>query len=226
MDLPQFPRHSTCTLCSLHTVAKSIGIPTTYLPSSLPPSPSTPAVVFLGMNPGFQEDQAGEPFIGPSGQLLRGPYIQGISLESRASVFLTNTARCFHVEGDNPPARCFKACFPHTLADLRLLSPHCSELIVVCLGANAASNLHFFLGVPKVNLASALSLQGHQYPLPPLPSTSLVRVFTTFHPAYVLRERKRIHAVADHLQILSSHLSGLSPSPSRPSFIPPRPPLP
>ena len=255
LALPQFPAHRECIGCELHTRAASVGIPTHYLPSSLSPSSSVPCVLFLGQNPGNTEDRQGTPFIGPTGQLLQSAYIAGIHLTSLASIFLSNTARCYHLHGESPTNAHYKACRPHLLPDLHHLASLSSELIVVCLGAAATSHLHALLSVPKVTLTSSFSHQGRQISLPPLPvdssplssdreggsgavpgrddhsdgrgiSPPCVRVYTTFHPAACLRTHNLIHAVEGHLTLLLHHLTNRSPVPSTPTLILPTPPPP
>lgn len=231
LPLPQFPPNPSCTLCPLHKCARSVGIPTHIIPSSLPLSPSHPCVLFLGQNPGHTEDVFGTPFIGPSGQVLQNAYIDGIQLRTLASIFVSNTARCYHLQGDGPTNAHYKACRPHLLPDLHYLASHSSSLTVVTLGAPATTHLHALLGIPKVTLSSALTHQGRSIPLSPDSSQSLgdlgprtITVFSTFHPAACLRERKLIHAVEGHLTLVLNHLTGRTPVPSLPSFITPIPP--
>jgi uracil-DNA glycosylase len=124
-----FPSLSACTECDLHCqqsledgtviVPNSVGIPTRYLEDSLPPSEVTDAVVYVGRNPGFNEDQDGTCFVGESGRLLMRVYIDGIHVRRRASVYCTNAVRCYTARNDPPKARHYKACLDFTLGDLR-----------------------------------------------------------------------------------------------------------
>lgn len=168
IHLPVLPGpRPTCTLCSLHSGgARSVGIPTCHIPGSLPLSQETPCILFLGQNPGFNEDRDGTPFIGKSGAMVQDSFIAGISLHTLASVFVGNTARCYHVTGDGPTNKHYSACRPYLLPDLRTLRSNCSELIVVTLGAPATSHLYALLGRPKVSLTSAFGHQGTRLPLP------------------------------------------------------------
>lgn len=286
LHLPILPAaRPDCTLCSLSSSgARSIGIPTCHIRNSLPLSRSTPCVLFLGQNPGFNEDREGIPFIGKSGEVVQRSFIPGISLQTMASVFVGNTARCYHVDGDGPSNKHYKVCREHLIPDLHALVANSSELIVVTLGAPAASHLYALLGVPKVNLTSAFSRQGTRLPLPSEEPTACgvsgtagkkskrksakslvtagepslfslisdtatsakssstsaaaaeshappnngrgkeVMIFSTYHPAAVLRTNNLIHACAGHLQLLLNHLTGHTPVPSSPHFIPPRNP--
>lgn len=229
IPLPQFPPHPTCSLCPLHKCAKSVGIPTHLIPGGRPPTYESPAVLFLGQNPGFNEDREGVPFIGKSGSLLQDAYIDGIQLRTLATLYVSNTARCYHLHGDGPSNSHYKACRSHLLPDLHSLTTHHTSLTVMCLGAPATTHLHALLGIPKVTLTSSFSNQGRQVPLPPPESSDgrgaqTITLFSTYHPAAVLRENNLIHAVEGHMTLLLNHLTGRTPAPSLPTLVPPRSP--
>lgn len=55
--------------------------------------PARAAVMFIGEQPGDQEDRQGEPFVGPAGRLLRELLEQsGLAVDE---VYLTNTVKRF-----------------------------------------------------------------------------------------------------------------------------------
>jgi hypothetical protein len=117
MQLNLLPAKPSCTACDLHSSAKNVGIPSRHLPTSLPPDPTNPVVIVIGMNPGTQEDRQGECWIGPSGQLLSGPYLTGSAITSIATVYLCNVARCVSPGGKPKPAH-YRTCFSNTLLDI------------------------------------------------------------------------------------------------------------
>jgi hypothetical protein len=47
------------------------------------------------------------------------------------------------------------------------------------------------------------------------------QLFTTFHPAAVLRDPNLLHPVADHMTLLHSALTGQMPVASSPLLVPP-----
>ena len=57
--------------------------------------PSSARLMLVGEQPGDQEDLAGEPFVGPAGQLLREA-LDAAGLDP-AEVFLTNAVKHFQV---------------------------------------------------------------------------------------------------------------------------------
>jgi DNA polymerase len=58
--------------------------------------PATAALFIVGEQPGDQEDLTGQPFVGPSGQLLRGA-LQAIGIDM-AQVYVTNAVKHFSYE--------------------------------------------------------------------------------------------------------------------------------
>lgn len=217
--------HPECTLCSLHTVAKSVGIATHHLESSLKLSPSSPTVLVLGQNPGYNEDKANAPFVGKSGVLLRNTYIKGIHLEGDASVWLGNVCRCYHLDGPGPKAIHYKSCAPYLLDDIAYLHARSASLAVLCVGAPAVNWLAKICGHRSRSLRDSFSSQGKEYVIHH-PDDQEVRfhVFATFHPAAVLRDYNLIHAVSDHLHLLVLLLRGGLPAPTSPKTVKPRGP--
>jgi uracil-DNA glycosylase family 4 len=241
LPLPVLQSNRSCTGCALHTFKpRSVHIPLHRIPSSLPPGPGVPALLIVGQNPGYHEDAAGTPFIGRSGELLQGVYLRTIKATSLATVYLTNTARCFHVHGEGPVNAHYSACTSLHLAPelLHILSTH-NNLTILTLGGPATTHTYAHLGV-KATLTSSLSHQATKLPYPPPPKPSRkktatppppsptpphsITLFSTYHPAYVLRDNNVIHAVQGHLDLLLAHLTDSAPVPSKPSFTAPFPP--
>lgn len=226
MELPQFPSRPACTLCELHahTPPSGVnGVPTCYFPSSLPPNPTTPSLVFIGMNPGREESIKNEPFVGPSGNIVRNVYIPGAGLQELGSIYFTNTARCYSpiLNDTNMIAdRHYKACRSFLLPDL--LSLPGRPLHLICLGADPVSHLCALAGLGKKTQKWSFSHQGEVFDLP---TVGPFHLWSVYHPAFVLRDRKQIHTASLHLNLISSYLRGLSPLPSHPAVIPCRPPV-
>ena len=138
--------------------------------------PRDARVLCVGEQPGDQEDQQGEPFVGPAGALLdRALAEAGIP---RAEVYLTNAVKHFSWEPrgrrrihKKPRVSEIKACRPWFEAELRAVKPE----VVVCLGAVAAQSV---LGAQFKLMQSRGQL---------LTSTVADRVVATIHPSAVLR---------------------------------------
>jgi uracil-DNA glycosylase family protein len=99
-------------------------------------------VVFVGEQPGNDEDLVGKPFVGPAGKLLDKALVEaGID---RDEVYVTNTVKHFKWEPKGkrrihkkPNGREIAACRPWLEAELEVLKPK----VLVCLGATAAQAL-------------------------------------------------------------------------------------
>lgn len=106
--------------------------------------PSPAKVMFVGEQPGDQEDRAGHPFVGPAGKLLdRALEEAGID---RDDVYVTNVVKHFKWSASErgkrrihkkPRGLEIQACRPWIEAEIRIVRPQ----VLVCLGATAAKAL-------------------------------------------------------------------------------------
>jgi len=147
--------------------------------------PRTARVMFVGEQPGDQEDRHGEPFVGPAGAVLQKA-LEDAGIP-RDTAYLTNAVKHFKWEPrgkrrihKKPRASEIKACRPWLEAELRAVKP----AVVVCLGATAAQSV---LG-PQFKL---MQQRGQVLPSPPSLGSgeagSQMRVVATIHPSAVLR---------------------------------------
>lgn len=103
---------------------------------------SRAAVIFVGEQPGNEEDLAGRPFVGPAGKLLDRALEQaGID---RELAYVTNVVKHFKWEPRGkrrihakPNAQEIAACLPWLNAEIDMVQPR----VIVCLGATAAQTL-------------------------------------------------------------------------------------
>ena len=104
--------------------------------------PPHASVMFIGEQPGDQEDLAGKPFVGPAGRILDEVLVEvGID---RGDVYVTNAVKHFKWEPrgtrrihSKPSAREMAACKPWLTAEFGVIKPQ----MVICLGATAAQDL-------------------------------------------------------------------------------------
>lgn len=104
--------------------------------------PETARIVFVGEQPGDQEDRAGEPFVGPAGKLLDRALTDAAI--DRRDAYVTNAVKHFRFTPtpkrrihQSPGAEHLQACRPWLEAEFAVLQPE----VVVCLGAVAAKAL-------------------------------------------------------------------------------------
>lgn len=139
--------------------------------------PASASVVFVGEQPGDNEDLEGKPFVGPAGQMLDdGLEAAGID---RGDVYVTNAVKHFKWEPrgkrrihSKPSSREIDACVPWLKSELATVQPK----LVVCLGATAAQAL---LGKQfRVTKSRGEVLTGTQW---------APAVVATVHPSSILR---------------------------------------
>ncbi len=99
-------------------------------------------VMFVGEQPGDEEDRSGHPFVGPAGRLFDRALAEvGID---REKTYVTNVVKHFKWKPrgkrrlhEKPRAGEIRACEPWLAAELEVVGPR----ILVCLGATAAQAL-------------------------------------------------------------------------------------
>ncbi|HEX6222366.1 MAG TPA: UdgX family uracil-DNA binding protein [Acidimicrobiia bacterium] len=155
-----------CTACELYEDATQV---------VFGDGPQSASLMLLGEQPGDQEDRAGEPFVGPAGDLLDAALIEaGVD---RGEVYITNAVKHFRFEEKGkrrlhkkPTHRHVSACRPWLEAELAKVGPE----VIVTLGASAAQSI---LGRSvRVMSDHGASVEWEQYLVVP-----------TIHPSFVLR---------------------------------------
>jgi len=151
--------------------------------------PADARVMFVGEQPGDQEDQAGKPFVGPSGAML-DQALDKVGID-RGEVYVTNAVKHFKFEQRGkrrihakPSARQIAACKPWLKAEVEIIRPD----VIVALGATAAQSM---LG-PQFRVTQ-------QRGQPLRDTTWAPCVIATVHPSSLLRapdEAARREAVA------------------------------
>jgi uracil-DNA glycosylase len=142
-------------------------------------------IVFVGEQPGDEEDKSGRPFVGPAGRLLDKALAEaGID---RKLAYVTNVVKHFKWQPrgkrrlhQKPNAAEVAACRPWLDAELELLKPK----VLVCLGATAAQAL---LGRQfRVSKDRGVPVESDLAPV----------VMATVHPSSILRSDDREQELA------------------------------
>ncbi|WP_301103129.1 uracil-DNA glycosylase [Propionivibrio sp.] len=129
--------------------------------------------LFIGEGPGAEEDERGEPFVGPAGKLLDA-MLAAIDLKRGNDVYIANAVKCRPPANRTPEAVEMAACAPYLKRQIELLQPK----LIVLLGRAA---VHALLG----ETGSLASLRGK--PLAYRDGEREIPVVVTYHPAYLLR---------------------------------------
>lgn len=164
--------------------------------------PADARVMFVGEQPGDQEDLAGRPFVGPAGQVFnRALEEAGID---RQTVYVTNAVKHFKFEPrgtrrihSKPSSREVAACQPWLKAEIESLHPQW----IVCLGATAAQSLLGAAFRVTQNRGRIISDSAHA-----------PQILATIHPSAILRTpdpalREQAYAgLVSDLRIVASEL--------------------
>ena len=155
-------------------------------------------VMFVGEQPGDQEDREGKPFVGPAGRLLdKAMEEAGID---RSAAYVTNVVKHFKWKAQGkrrihqkPSWSEIAACFPWLEAELAVVKPR----VLVCLGATAAQAL----------LGRRFRVTQHRGE--PVESELAPVVIATVHPSSILRSDDRdaeLEKFVSDLKTVAAHL--------------------
>jgi len=162
--------------------------------------PARAGAIFVGEQPGDQEDRAGRPFVGPAGKLF-DQALEAAGIDRR-NVYVTNAVKHFKWQArgkrrihQKPNAAEVAACRPWLEAELALVRPRA----LVLLGATAAQSL----------LGRQFRVTQHRGEL--LESELADAVTATVHPSSILRgepaEREAsLSAFVDDLKVVAALL--------------------
>ncbi|MBK9989913.1 MAG: uracil-DNA glycosylase [Verrucomicrobia bacterium] len=137
-------------------------------------------IFFCGEAPGAEEEEQGEPFVGPAGQLLT-KMIQGMGLK-RSDIYIGNimnwrpelpvTGGSVQIGNRPPTPEEMAYCMPYLKAQLEVVNPE----IIVALGSTAVQGL---FGSGSFKTLGEIRSQWKLFAEKP--------VMVTYHPSYILR---------------------------------------
>lgn len=133
-------------------------------------------LMFIGEAPGVEEDLQGRPFVGEAGRLLSS-LIEKMGFK-RENVYITNTVKCHPPGNRDPFEEEISVCFDYLKKEIEIISPH----VIMTLGKVATYVLMGTKG--KIKDVQISKLRGKVFYYNNIP------VVPTFHPAYLLRNRK------------------------------------
>lgn len=184
-----------CRLCELWQTCKTVCIPSvSYRFGGSGQKPQATALLVVGEAPGASEDEAGEPFVGKSGQILRVGYLDRLRLGDHADIYLSNAVRCRPPGNETPSKKMVRACSAYLMDDILQLQQHYEKVVILAVGSVAATS------VGSKTLTAALAKQGYDF--------LGCHVFSTYHPAYLLRNPSMSASVDAHLHLLRDYLAG------------------
>jgi uracil-DNA glycosylase family 4 len=141
-------------------------------------------LMLIGEGPGFDEDLQGRPFVGKAGQLLTR-ILHSIHLQ-REEVYITNIIKCRPPQNRNPEPDEINSCNPFLMNQIHAIQPK----IICALGTFSAQTL-----LKTDTKITALRGKFHEM--------AGIRVFPTYHPAYLLRNPERKREVWEDMKQIS-----------------------
>jgi uracil-DNA glycosylase len=166
--------------------------------------PPNASVVFIGEQPGDQEDRQGHPFVGPAGRLFNKALAD--AQIPRGQVYVTNAVKHFKFiwRGkrrlhQKPSIRQVTACRPWLEAEIQVLRPK----LLVCMGATAAQSV-IGKAVP-ITQSRGKFLKSDLGPL----------TFITIHPSAIYRhpekkeQEKEYRRFAEEMKLVGRKLRSL-----------------
>lgn len=150
-------------------------------------------IMVIGEAPGADEDRAGKPFVGVSGQLL-DRMLGWIGLD-RNKAYITNVLFWRPPGNRQPTPAEIAACLPFVERHIELISP---DILLLVGGASAKTLLARGEGITKLRGRwFQYESAGMSRPIPALP---------TYHPAYLLRQPAQKREAWRDLLLLAERL--------------------
>ncbi|MEX0808361.1 MAG: uracil-DNA glycosylase family protein [Dongiaceae bacterium] len=154
-------------------------------------------VMIVGEAPGADEDRAGKPFVGVSGQLLDRMLAQ-IGLD-RTSVYITNIIFWRPPGNRQPTTGEVAACLPFVERHIELANP---DVLLLTGGASAKTLLARNEGIMR--------LRGRWFLYESTGMSRPISALPTFHPAFLLRQPAQKREAWRDLLALSEKLGELA----------------
>ncbi len=146
--------------------------------------------LFIGEGPGAEEDQTGEPFVGPAGKLLDA-MLTAAGLQRGREIYIANVVKCRPPGNRTPLMEEAAACAPLLDRQIDLIRPK----IIVALGKTAITRL-------TGSEAAMAAVRGRVHTYRNIP------VIATYHPAYLLRNLPEKLKAWEDLQLAKQTLAG------------------
>ncbi len=141
----------------------------------------------VGEAPGVDEDQQGEPFVGPTGQLLSA--MLKAAGHTREQVFITNVLKCRPPENRDPHKDELAACSSYLVRQIELIKPS----LILAVGRVAAHHL-LETDIPVGRLRGIRHVH----------AATSIPVVVTYHPAYLMRKPSEKRKSWDDLRLAMS----------------------
>lgn len=131
-------------------------------------------ILVIGEAPGQEEDLAGVPFIGRSGELLMNAF-KSINLERQTNFYITNNIFWRPPGNRKPTDEEMEICRPYLAKIVEIVNPK----VIICVGSVAAQNV--------LKTDETISNMRNKVFLESIPLNYTGKIFAIYHPSYLLR---------------------------------------
>jgi len=146
-------------------------------------------LMLIGEGPGQKEDELCRPFVGRSGQLLT-KVLEAIGL-SRQEVFITNVVKCRPPNNRKPLESESDTCTKLLLfKQIKIIRPK-----TICTLGSAATQAFLEKDAKITKIRGKLFKKEHTTIIP------------TYHPAYILRNKRELENFANDIKLAKKHSS-------------------
>jgi DNA polymerase len=143
-------------------------------------------ILAVGEGPGAEEDATGRAFVGRGGRLLDRVFAEA-GFDTNEDLLIANVVKC-RPPGNRAPTRTeAAACLPYLRRQIDLVDP----AAIVLLGATAVKHL-----LPGLARTPMKDLVGREITDLAWPGR---RFLVLFHPAYILRDPRKLPLAREHL---------------------------
>lgn len=147
-------------------------------------------IMFVGEAPGYDEDVKGEPFVGRAGQLLNA-ILRKLGVK-REDIYIANIVKCRPPDNRKPTFDEIVACIPYLFKQIKYINPEA----ICTLGSVALNAL--------TNSTKPISRMRGKFI-----TFNNMRIFPTWHPAYILRNMGELGTFENDLKFLFKELRSI-----------------
>jgi len=153
-------------------------------------------ILVIGEAPGQEEDLAGVPFIGRSGELLMNAF-KSINLERQTNFYITNNIFWRPPGNRKPTDEEMEICRPYLAKIVEIINP----TVIICVGSVAAQNV--------LKTEEIISNMRNKVFLESMPLKYTGKIFAIYHPSYLLRNPSKKYDMYKDLMFIKEQIDSI-----------------
>ena len=153
-------------------------------------------ILVIGEAPGQEEDLAGVPFIGRSGELLMNAF-KSINLDRQTNFYITNNIFWRPPGNRKPTDEEMEICRPYLAKIVEIVNPK----VIICVGSVAAQNV--------LKTEETISNLRNKVFLESVPLKYTGKIFAIYHPSYLLRNPSKKYDMYKDLLFIKEQIDSI-----------------